>query len=195
MISPNLSISGLVIMLLLVFGGSLGLPGGALSIISVSSLASNFSNILIIIVLSYIAAVLGDLLAYELAFKLSDRFRNKLRKFSFFRNNELKAKELIDKRGFSIVFFTRFALLSLCPVISYLSGFEKMKRKKYYLAVISGELLYALIFPIIGFTVGEVINSLISAIDYLALAVLLLVLLFFIIKYYLSKKKSRKLHR
>lgn len=183
----NLSASGLAILFLWVTIGSLGLPGGTIAIIAFGSLAGTVSYLILLIAISFAAAVIGDVLAFELAVKFSDEFRNKLRHFSFFRNNESKAKEMLTKYGFQIVFFTRFALLSLCPVVSYVSGFEKMNRKKFLAAVLSGEFLFAAIYSIVGFTVGETFNSLISAANYIIAAVLLIVLLLYLLRLLLRR--------
>ncbi len=102
-----------------------------------------------------------------------------------------KAKNLLNKYGFYIIFFTRFFLVNLCAVVSYVSGLEKVSRKKFIFAVISGEFLFAIIYPLIGFTLGEIFSSLINAINYFIVAVLLLILVFYLIrplfKFYFNK--------
>ncbi len=175
-----------------VLAGSLGLPGGTIVIIGTSSLTQGIPSLILVIAISCVAAFIGDNLAYELARRLSDRFRNKLIRFSFFRNNEPRARKLLSKHEFSIVFFTRFILLSLCPVVSYVSGFEKINRKKFYLAVFAGELLFATIYSTIGYAIGETFNNLISAIDYVAIAVVLLALIIYAVWSLVKRKRGRQ---
>lgn len=180
---------GLISLFLWVLVGSFGFPGGSLGVIAFSSLATKFSSVLLIILVVYIASVIGDILAYELALFFSERFRKKLRNFSFFRDNEEKVKKPLKNYEFSIVFFTRFAIPGLCQVTSYVSGFEKINRKKFIAAVITGEFLFAVIYSFIGFFVGEVLNNLIHAISYLVAAVLLVVIIIYLIRYIIKKRE------
>jgi membrane protein DedA with SNARE-associated domain len=180
-IVTNLSVGSLILLFFWVFAGSLGVPGGAITMIAYGSLAGSVSKLILFMVISFVAAVIGDILAYELARKLSNKLRDKLRNFFFFRNNEPKARNLLNKYGFYIIFFTRFALVNLCAVVSYVSGLEKVNRKKFIFAVISGEFLFAIIYPLIGFTLGEIFSSLINAINYFIVAILLIILIIYFV--------------
>jgi len=180
-IVTNLSIGSLILLFFWVFAGSLGVPGGAITMIAYGSLAGSVSKLILFMIISFVAAVIGDILAYELARRLSNKLRDKLRKLLFFRNNEPKVRSLLNKYGFYIIFFTRFALVNLCAVTSYVSGLEKINRKKFILAVISGELLFAIIYPLIGFTLGEIFSSLINAINYFIIAILLIILIIYFV--------------
>lgn len=191
-ILAGVGISGLFLLFSWVFASSLGIPGAMITMIAFGSLAENIQTLTLIIIFSFIAAVLGDILAYEIARKISTPLLKGLRKFSFFNKNELKARDLLNKHSFSIVFFTRFALISLCAVISYISGLEKLSRKKFYSAVISGEFLYALIYPIIGFVIGELLNNLLSAINDVAIVIILLVLVFYFVRFIIPKIKHHR---
>jgi len=186
----GLSIASLIVLFFYGLLGSLGLPGGSLTLIAFGSLSGNITALIFVIIISFIAAVLGDILAYELARKLSDDFRNKLRKFSFFMNNELKAKNLLNKYEFPIIFFTRFALISLCVVVSYVSGFEKINRRKFILAVITGEILYAIIYPLIGFIAGEVFSSILSTINDVIIVILLVALIFYFARFLIKRRRK-----
>ena len=180
-IVTNLSIGSLILLFFWVFAGSLGVPGGAITMIAYGSLAGSVSKLILFMIISFVAAVIGDILAYELARRLSNKLRDKLRKFFFFKNNEPKVRSLLNKYGFYIIFFTRFALVNLCAVVSYVSGLEKVNRKKFIFAVISGELLFAIIYPLIGFTLGEIFSSLINAINYFIIAILLIILIIYFV--------------
>jgi membrane protein DedA with SNARE-associated domain len=189
-IQPDLSVGGLVVLFFWILIGSLGLPGGTIEIIAESSLAASFYSLAIVILITFAAAAAGDILAYELARKLSGRIRKKLIAFSFFRNNEDRTKRLLNKYGFYIVFLTRFALVSLCQVMSYVSGLEKYSRRKYLMAVILGEFLFAVIYSLIGFMVGEIFGNLLSAINYAILAVVLILVVFYMIRSLVRKRRS-----
>jgi membrane protein DedA with SNARE-associated domain len=138
----------------------------------------------------FVAASVGDIAAYELAKFFSERFRSKLRRFSFFRDNEKKARKLLKKHEFSIVFWTRWLFFALCAVVSYVAGFEEIDRKKFITAVLVGEFLYAVVHSVIGYFLGEVINNLISTVTNLTLLLALLAVVIYLIRYFVKKRKS-----
>jgi membrane protein DedA with SNARE-associated domain len=189
MISLSLSLLGFILLFAWVMVGSFGIPASTFGIIVMGSLSKSIPTLMLVIVVAYVAVIIGDTLTYTLATKLSDEFKNKLRRFNFFRENEPEVKELLAKHGFPIVFFTRFALPHLCAVTSYVSGFEKWNRKKFILAVLTGEFLFAAGYSILGFAIGEVVNNLMNTINYVLLAIVLLILLGYFLKKYLKKRK------
>jgi len=191
MIGLSVTFWGFVLLFAWVMAGSFGIPASTLGIIAMGSLSKNIPTLMIVIAITYIAVIIGDTLAYTLATKLSDEFKNKLRKFNFFRENEPRVKDLLNKYGFPIVFLTRFFMIHLCAVTSYVSGFEKMNKKKFIFAVIMGEFLFAAIYAIIGFAIGEVLNNFINAMNYVLLAFALLILLLYFLKKYLKKRRNK----
>lgn len=142
-----------------VFSGSFGFPGSSVGIIAFAASRTHMHSLIVLILIVYISVVVGDLLAYELAAFFSEGFRERLRKFRFFKTNEEKARKLLKKYGFSIVFSTRFIFTGLCQVVSYLSGFEKISRRKFMSAVLIGEFLFAVIYVSIGFFVGAIVSN------------------------------------
>lgn len=186
----NLAESGLITLFLWVLTGALGVPGSTVGIIIFGSLATKISSLIPIIIIVYIAVVIGDIIAYELASFFSKKFRKKLRKFSFFRDNEKKVKKLLEKYEFSIILFTRFALTGLCQVTSYVCGFEKVNRKKFIIAVLIGELLFAILYSLIGFVAGTALNMLIKTVNNLAIAVLLLLIAAYLTIYQIRKRRN-----
>ncbi len=119
------------------------------------------------------------------------RLKDKLKKFSFFRESEQRAKNLLSKHEFVIVFFTRFVFLSLCAVVSYVSGFEKINRRKFIFAVVSGEILFAIIYPLIGFGIGEAFGNVLTAVNYLVAAILLVLLIFYLARFLLHRRSRQ----
>jgi len=184
------SVTSLVFLFFYIFVGSLGLPGGTITMIGFGTLAKSASSLILVISISFAAAVIGDISAYTLARKLSEGFRNKLRKLSFFLNNELKAKNLLNKYEFPIIFFTRFALISLCVVVSYVSGFEKVNRKKFIAAVIAGEFLFAVIYPLIGYLAGEIFSSILSTINNIIVVIVLILLVFYLVRFIVKRRRK-----
>ena len=130
-------------------------------------------------------------MAYWLATRLRKPLFTLLRRFSSFSKAELPTRNLLGKYGFLTVFITRFVIISLGAAASYLSGLENLDRKKYFLAVVSGELLYAIIYPTLGYFGGAIFGDLIRAISNAIVSVFLLgVIIYFI--YYLFKRRMNK---
>jgi membrane protein DedA with SNARE-associated domain len=182
----------LAVVFILVFLSSFGFPGGLVAMISSGAIANSFWNIILIIIIAAIAAILGDILAYELARKFSLRIKRRLQRYRFYIKGETKAKSLTIKYEFFSVFITRFFLTGLCAITSYLSGFEKLNRKKYIIAVISGEILYAVIYVTLGYVFRLAWNDLVSILNNIIIITILIaaaVVLVFII-YRIRKKKK-----
>lgn len=184
----GINLVNLSILFIWIFITSLGVPGGVVAMVSSGALANSFIELIPVILITVSAAILGDITAYELARKFSLRLSKKLIKFKFFKNNEIKSRDLLKKHEFSFVFFTRFALIGLCAVVSYISGFERLNRKKFYMAVISGEIIYASLYPIIGFIFKETWNDLVNIIQDILIIVVLIVVAGFL--FIITKRKD-----
>lgn len=191
MITLSADLVGFIILFAWVLIGSFGIPASTLGIIVMGSLSKSVPALITVIIIAFVAVIIGDILAYTLATKLSKEFKDKLKKFRFFRENEPKVKSLLNKHGFSIVFFTRFALIHLCAVTSYVAGFEKMKKRKFISAVLIGEFLFAMIYSISGFAIGEVTSKFTNTINDILLAIVLLGFLGYFLKKYLKRRKER----
>jgi len=194
----SINIINLTVLFFWVFLSSFGFPGGIVAMVSSGAIANSLLDLLDLILVSAIAAILGDILAYELARKFSVALANQLHKLRFFINNELKARQFLCKYEFLAVFITRFVLTGLGAITSYISGFEKLNRKKYILAVISGEILYGLIYTTAGYLFKLAWNDLVNIInDFVILTILIAItiLLILIIKRYRRKiKKSIQIY-
>jgi membrane protein DedA with SNARE-associated domain len=182
----------LAVIFVFVFLSSFGFPGGLVAMISSGAIAGSFGNILVIMIIAAIAAILGDILAYELARKFSTRIKRRLQRYRFYIRGETRARSLMGKYEFFSVFITRFFLTGLCAITSYISGFEKLNRKKYFMAVVAGEILYAIIYTILGYIFRMAWNDLVNILNNIIIITILIavaVVLVFII-YRIRKKKK-----
>ena len=186
----GISLLGLITIFLLQVAGSFGFPGGSLTLIAFASQITTLPSLIIFTIVVFIGAAAGDIGAYELAKFFGERFRIKLRKYSFFKDNEEKARKLLKEHEFSIVFWTRWIFFALCAVVSYLAGFEEINRKKFITAVLIGEFLYAVLHSIVGYFVGEAINSLIGTASNLMVLVVLLAVVIYLIVYFVRKMRK-----
>jgi membrane protein DedA with SNARE-associated domain len=183
------SIINLAVIFIWTFAASLGLPGALVVMVSSGALATNFINLVWIMIAAALGGIIGDMTAYGLAKRFSLITYKRLQRFKFFIDNEKKAREELKKFEFSFVFFTRFSLAWLCAPVSYISGFERLNRKKFFFAVVSGEILYASIYPLIGFIFKSTWNDLISSLQNTILVLILVTILVLIIRYLIKRKK------
>jgi membrane-associated protein len=175
-----------------VFIACLGVPGALFFLISFGALASSVWELVVIIIVAVIAAILGDIFAYELARKFLSRLSTKLRKFSFFRDNEVRSQNTLKRYAFSFVFFTRFALTGLGAAVSYVSGFEKMERRKFILAVVLGEILYGSIYPILGYIFKQAWADFSNLVQDSLIAIVLIIVVIYLIQDLIKKRKIKK---
>jgi membrane protein DedA with SNARE-associated domain len=194
-ILPGSDLVNLAVFFLWTFTASLGMPGGLVLIVSSGALSNTVRELAAIMILGVAASTLGDLFAYELARKFSPYIAKMLKRFSWFKDNETRAREILKKTEFPLIFFTRFALTPLCVAVSYISGFEKLDRKKYYIAVFSGEILYGTIYPLVGFVFKETWNDLTSVIIDIATVLILVTITAILIKRFIPSRQGRELRR
>ena len=178
----GVSILNLAVLFAIVFIGSLGFPGGSVWLVSSGAIAGTYSELLLIMIVGAAAAMLGYITAYELARKFSFRFTDWLKRFKFYRKNESTVKEKFNESEFYVIFFSRFFIIMLCAVTSYVSGLVRLRRMKFLSAMIPGEILFGASFPLLGFIFKETWNDYTNLLTDAALLVLLAVIGFFVIK-------------
>lgn len=178
------------ILFILAFLASLGAPGALVWMLYSGALANSFLELIPVILTTAAAAILGDIVAYELAKRFSLALPSRLMKFKFYKSSEIKARELFQKSGFFVVFLTRFAFTGLGAVVNYISGFEKIKRKKFLIAVVSGEIIYGIIYPLMGFIFKETWNDLVNVIGDIIVILVSIIIAMFLVAAYMKKRKK-----
>ncbi len=148
----------------------------------------------LVILLIWVPSIIGDLSTYIFAKAVSKPVRKFLMRWKWYSKNERKTRKTLQKRGFMFVFLTRWLATGLSPVVNYLAGFEKMSFKKFALAVISGELLYAIIYSAMGYAFKDTWNYLLSAIEsfsyFLVLLIIAIYIIYRIVKHIRRKKEE-----
>lgn len=175
-----------------VFFDCWGIPGAGIAIMGTAALAGNIPSLFIVIFVVYIAACIGDIGAYSFARIISKPLLTRLRKLSFFKNNEKKARERLVKYEFQLIFFSRFAMGSLSPVMNYIAGIEKISKIKFLIAVLTGELVYATLFATAGYLFGGIAYTILGEVNWGIMALLGIALIGGIMKYLNKKKKSKE---
>lgn len=169
-----------------------GIPGAGIAIMGTAALAGNIPSLLIVIGTVYLAAILGDIGAYSFARIISKPLLTKLRKLSFFKNNEEKAREKLVKYEFQLIFFSRFAMGSLSPVMNYIAGIEKISKIKFLIAALTGELMYATLFSTAGYLFGATAYKILGEVNWAIIAIVIILLIFTIVRYSKKKKSQKK---
>jgi len=189
----SINLINLGVLFFWVFLSSFGIPGGLVAMISSGALANSFTDLFYLMIVAIVAAILGDIIAYELARRFSIALGKQLNKFKFFINNELKATQYLAKYEFFAVFLTRFLLTGLGAITSYISGFEKLNRKKYILAVVSGEILYGVIYTTAGYIFKLAWNDFVNIInDFIILTILVAITIVLLMIIRRFRKKHNK---
>jgi membrane protein DedA with SNARE-associated domain len=184
MVSLALGISpaSLGILFAVIFISSLGVPGATFWMLSAGALASSASDLVAVMIVVAMAAILGDLTAYELARRFSLPVSKLLRRFRIYRKNEQKVRSRLARSEFSLVFFTRFLLTALCSIVSYVSGFMRLSRARFAAAVVAGESLYGILYPALGFMFKETWRDLSSVLQDAILIVALVVIAILLVR-------------
>lgn len=137
---------------LLAFASSVvPVPEIELLVASFAAFATSVDGLIYLILLVLAATVLGDLSAYFITRRFSDKLEKWMKKFRWYSKHEEKYRAKFNEYGFIFVFLTRFLITGAGLVVNYVSGFEKMDKKKFISAVILGQLVAALLYTLIGY--------------------------------------------
>lgn len=177
----------LVLLGILTFLSSFGVPGALFYMVSLGALASNQTELGLVIVVAIIAAILGDICAYELAVKFSPWVSKRLERFKAYRKHGAKIRDMLDKAEFKIVFFSRFVLTGIGGIVNYITGLQRLDRKRFYMAVCSGEIIYGALFPALGYFFRETATDLTSLITDLAVILTLGVAICLLARFYMAR--------
>jgi len=182
------SLLNLVLLFIFTLLGSLGMPGTLVWIVASGALASSISDVIPLIIIVATAAISGDILAYELASKFTAAISSRLLKFKSFQKHEHKARDMLKKSEFSFVFLSRFVFTSIGWFVSYISGLQRINKRKYITAVVLGETLYASLYTLLGFMFKETWLELTSIIKDITWVLVFLLIMGIILRIFYYKK-------
>lgn len=188
--------SFITLFFLILFSSFIIIPELSILIASYSSFALNMPDLIFIILLVFIASLIGDFITYFLAKRFSEKIKNYLQRFKWYTKNEAKTHKSLKEHEFSFVFFSRFMVAGASPVVNYLYGFEKLNQKKFILAVILGETVYSVGYPLIGYLFKDTWNELVNSVQYTILSIVLILFAIYvcykILKFYKKRKKNNE---
>ncbi len=186
------SVLGYYTLFFIIVAGSFAIiPGMTLLISSYASVLTTVPRLFLFILLVFAASIIGDIGTYFIAKRFSVSVINYLKRYKWFAKNEGKARSSVRNYGFYFVFVTRFISGGLGPVVNYISGFERLNSKKFILAVLLGEAVYALLFCSIGYIFKDTWAELVSFLQYSFVAILLIVIALYV-GYRITKFYRRK---
>lgn len=173
-----------VVIVLASFG--MPLPSTVLLIAAGAFAAQGYLDFYSILAFGFFASTIGDTMGYFVSRRYG---RNILMRIGFgpllvspkFRSMEA----FFAGHSNSAIFWSRFLVTSLGPMINILSGLAKISYKKFLFYDILGEILYVIIFSGLGYIFGdqwEVISQISG--DVTTILVLLVLILFFMAWHY-----------
>ena len=135
---------------------ALPIPASA-SLAAAGGFASHgFLNIYAVLGVTLLGSIVGDFIGYFVAWKYGEGLLNKIR----FIRRILQSKgygrvsKYIDDFAPSLIFFSRF-LTELSPATNILAGLAKVPMKTFIISAFLGELVYTLVYGLIGFFLGS----------------------------------------
>jgi membrane protein DedA with SNARE-associated domain len=190
----SLDIYYLVYFFALIFLASFAIPTGALAIIvSFASVASDWHDISVLVLISLVATISGDYGAYWLMRRLRHKINPIIKDVTWMKSKWVTIEKLFKKYSYWAVFLTRFLFSGVGPYVNFFSGLEAMSHLKYLRAVVLGELVYCLLYIFIGYFFRETWQGIIDIVqNYTAASIFALLGLYFVYKITKLVLKNKK---
>ncbi len=192
-------IGALALFFLIVYAASFAIPTGAMFfIISLGASLISFIDYFWVVLITLLATIAGDISTYLVSRIFREKIHGFLSKYKWFLKREKEAQRQYHKHGAYAVFITRFFAAPIGPFLNYISGFQKLKFRKFFVAVVSGEIIYSASYVGFGFFFKETWRDLIVLVnDFTILFVLIVVLGFILYKLlgYCRRKKKCKIKK
>lgn len=165
-------------------------PGDSLLFTAGFLASQNYFNLPILILIVFIAAVLGDSVGYTFGHKLGPKLFNKPDSRFFKKENLLKAQAFYEKHGPKTIVLARFTpiIRTFAPIVA---GAGTMHYKTFITYNILGGALWTLLMCLGGYFLGSVIPD-VDKYMLPIIALIILVSLIPAIKEYLSSRKESK---
>jgi membrane-associated protein len=168
------------------------LPGDSLLFTAGILTSLGYFNLLTILIISFIAAVLGEMMGYWFGKRYGHKIFNKPDSLLFHQDHIKKSEEFFKKHGGKSILLARFVPL-VRTAIPILAGVGKMDYKVFTLYNIVGGFLWTSIFILAGFYLGEMVPNAEHLILPIILGVVILSVLPFIISILRDKNQRKKL--
>lgn len=189
------STSGLFTLFFLMFAASsIPIPAVGTILVSFGAAKTSINGLILLILGVYLAAILGDIGIYFITRRFSGKVLRFLKQFKWYQKNNKKTLLFLKKYGFWAVFFSRFTITEVNLVMNYIAGFNKFNSKKFIIAVLLGELIYATFYAVFGYIFKDTWNYLLGLLQDSFWAILIIILAFLLVKKIVKMiKKEEKL--
>lgn len=131
-------------------------PGDSLLFTAGLLSSKGILNLVTVVVLSFIAAVVGDNVGYSFGKRVGPRIFNRERSLLFDKDHLIKAEEFYKKHGSKTIILARFMpfIRTFAPIVA---GVGNMEYKTFFLFNLLGGLAWAVGMPLAGYFLGRVI--------------------------------------
>lgn len=165
------------------------LPGDSLLFTAGLLASQGYLNIAGLIVISVVAAILGNNIGYYTGNKAGPALFNKKRSFLFTPKRVTEAHEFFEKNGPQSLILARFipALRTFVPIAA---GIGKMDYRKFLLFNGLGGLLWGVGVPILGYTLGNKVPNIDKYLLPIVLVIIVLSALPVVLAYFKGKKST-----
>ena len=182
-----------IILFIVVLLASFAFPLPATALLMAAGALSVEGNlsIPIIIIVGFVACVLGDNLSYFFARHYG---KDTLKFFGFRKTLESSKFKKLEKDFFyhsrSFIFFSRFLVTGLCAPVNLVSGFYKIPYRKYLTYEVLGEVVYVFLYAGLGYLLGTRWEYFYNIIE--GSGVILVFLVLAVIIFYTRKRRKNK---
>lgn len=132
------------------------LPGDSLLFTAGFLASQGIFNIVILCLICFLGAVVGDSVGYAFGHKVGKKLFRKKDSFFFHPDHILKAEKFYEKYGKKTIILARFmpAVRTFAPIVA---GIGSMNYKTFLSYNIIGAVLWAICLPLLGFFMGNLI--------------------------------------
>jgi membrane-associated protein len=166
------------------------LPGDSLLFAAGLLASQGYLNIVALIVVAVVAAILGNTVGYLTGKKIGPTLFTRKNSFIFSHKRVEEAHGFFEKQGPQSLILARFipAVRCFVPIIA---GVAEMEYKSFLTFNSIGGLLWGILLPILGFTLGKTVPSVDKYLLPIILFIVLISLSPIIIQYLKSRKNMR----
>jgi len=165
------------------------LPGDSLLFTAGLLASQGYLNIIGLIIISVIAAILGNNVGYYTGNKVGPALFSKKKSFLFAPKRITEAHNFFEKEGPQSLILARFipAVRTFVPIAA---GIGKMNYRKFLVFNGLGGLLWGVGVPVLGYTLGKKVPSIDKYLLPIIFVIIILSALPVIIAYFRSKKST-----
>jgi membrane-associated protein len=131
-------------------------PGDSLLFTAGLLSSKGLLNLLTVVVLSFVAAVVGDNVGYSFGKKVGPRIFNREKSILFDKEHLIKAEQFYKRHGSKTIVLARFMpfIRTFAPIVA---GVGKMDYKTFFVFNLLGGFVWAVGMPLAGYFLGRVV--------------------------------------